>query len=100
MAAALLSGLTSHQDGILASTLTIWPNLFTDEIDLYTGLQPGRLQSTRIAFAPAAALNRARLAESLRAWEQRSGGRISSWMSEIVEEGIERSGFAAGAHPL
>lgn len=97
-AGALIGGMASHQSGFLVATLTIWPNLFTDEIDIYSETQPGQMCSSRIAFTPAAAMNRARLAASLRAWEQRSGGEIKSWMSEIVE-GIERYGFADDARP-
>lgn len=79
-------------------TLTVWPNLFTDEIMLYIASGADRFETRPLAFEKAAELNRSQLAESLRSWEATSGT-IVSWDTELVE-GIAQYGFEASARPL
>jgi hypothetical protein len=77
-------------------TLTVWPNLFTDRLPLYERETTHRFASHAVHWPRAAERNRARLAESLRAWEATSGGELVAWSSELVE-GVQRYGFEADA---
>jgi hypothetical protein len=80
------------------STLTIWPNLFSDQIYLYR--PAGREFERRLVpFAGAAALNRDALQRALVAWESLTGGKVVGAESELVE-GIEPYGFAPDVRPL
>jgi hypothetical protein len=80
-------------------TLTLWPNLFTDRLPLYTREGTHSFSSRAVEWPRAAQRNRERLAASLRAWETASGGEIVAWGSELVA-GVERYGFAASATPV
>jgi hypothetical protein len=68
-------------DGV--ETLTIWPNLFTQEITVHEETARG-FEGRPHHFAAAAALNRGALETSLRSWETAGGGTIVSWDSELV----------------
>jgi hypothetical protein len=78
-------------------TLTIWPNLFTNEVPLYVSTEHGH-DAHLARWDAAAHSNRARLGDSLRRWEARSGGAIISVESELVD-GIDHHGFSASATP-
>jgi hypothetical protein len=78
---------------ILCGFLTIWPNVFTNEIEAYQG----GWDNTLVPFHSAARINRARLRKSLREWEQLCAGQIVVWSGELVETGVERYGFAEDA---
>ena len=76
------------------ATLTIWPNVFSDEIYLYRPEGRDRVDRRPVPFAPAAAANRAQLRSSLRRWADGSGGEITAWESELLT-GVEQWGFDA-----
>jgi hypothetical protein len=76
------------------ATLTIWPNVFSDEIHLYRPEGKDRFDRRLVPFAPAAAVNRAQLRTSLRRWAERSGGEITAWGSDLLD-GAEQWGFDA-----
>lgn len=80
-------------------TFTIWPNFFTDQIDLLSRRSAGGFDARRVPFANAACLNRHQLASSLRTWESVTAGEIVSWGSELVD-GVDRYGFPESALPL
>jgi len=80
-------------------TLTVWPNLFSDEISVCTEIPGDGFEEKPFDFRPAAAANRAMLESSLRSWERVGGGTIVSWDSELVE-GVMRYGFDPDAKPL
>jgi len=80
----------------LRSTLTVWPNVFTDETYLYALNQRGTFDRWLVDFVPAAGSNRAQMRRMLQAWEARTGGHVTEWESELVE-GVERYGFADDA---
>lgn len=81
----------------LTATLTIWPNLFTDDIHLYEAR--GREFDRRlVGFDRAAAVNRSRLRQALLDWESLAGGTIVDADAELVD-GVEPHGFADGARP-
>jgi hypothetical protein len=97
--AARLTLSLSHPHPV-TGWLTIWPNVFTDEIYIYENGSDSSITRRPIPFAPAARTNRIRLATSLHEWERLSNGRIILWESERVETGIERYGFAEDAQPF
>jgi hypothetical protein len=80
-------------------TLTIWPNLFTSEIYVYERETPDRFNRSLVPFTLAAGTNRELLKTSLKKWEALTGGKISSWESELVT-GIKRYGFRSDATPI
>jgi hypothetical protein len=79
------------------STVTVWPNLFTDEIYLYRKAEDG-YDRRLVPFERAAVANRDALRRALVAWETLTGGVLSHAESELVD-GIERYGFARDARP-
>jgi hypothetical protein len=80
-------------------SFAVRPNLFTDEILVYTPTGGDGFEEKSFPFQPAAAANRAMVETSLRTWETISGGTIVSWDSELVE-GVARYGFDPHAVPL
>ena len=79
-------------------TLTIWPNLFTDTVQL-PQREPGefptpRYETLSAEWPIAAARNRERLEQSLREWERLSEGQIVSWSSPRIPE-VAKYGFGA-----
>ena len=93
-AAALLF---DHEAPLLS--LTIRPNLFTNEVYLYSERGNGVFDRTLAPFEPAASLNRRRLAHSLTVFAASVGGEIETWESELVL-GVERHGFDEDARPV
>lgn len=79
-------------------TFTIWPNFFTDRINLYERNSSDTFQRLSSPFQDTAQANRFALAVSLKEWEALTGGSISSYESELVD-GIEKYGFAEHALP-
>lgn len=89
------SGRLQFDRQSMLSTLTIWPNLFTNEVPIYEHGEDG-YGARLINWEHVAEFNRRRLESSLRNWETRSGARIISWESELIE-GIGRYGIPEGA---
>lgn len=80
-------------------TFTIWINLFTDIIDIYKRETSCIFNKSQLTFQPAAQLNRSMLTSSLKKWESLTGGKISSWESELLE-GVWQYGFYESAYPV
>ena len=74
-------------------TLTIWPNLFTDRVPIYTR-GDGGFSSEYVHWPQAASRNRERLETSLRTWERLVGHEIVSWDTELAEGALGRHGFS------
>lgn len=75
--------------------LTVWPNLFTDEILLYTPVGDLQFASRPFAFASAAQRNRQQLTDSLRQWESTSGAILScdsALVDAVTKHGVAPSG--------
>lgn len=100
LAGELTFSLTNDVQGVITATLTIWPNLFTDEIYIYEGENWQVFKSRLIPFHAAARNNRARLAASLRDWEQQGRGQIINWTADSVETGVQKYGFSEDAQPF
>jgi hypothetical protein len=79
----------SQQDRLM--TLTIWSNLFTDNIEVYRQTPFGYLGSST-PFSAASKMNRAYLRNALFEWERLAESPIVSWDSQLVK-GVERYGF-------
>jgi hypothetical protein len=78
-------------------TMTVWPNLFTDEIYLYRAV--GRdFERFLVRFDEAATRNRDLLHSALLDWETLTGGAVEGFDSELVD-GIETHGFAGHSRP-
>jgi len=89
--------LFDHEAPLLS--LTIRPNLFTNDVYLYSERSSGVFDRTLVPFGPAASSNRRRLAHSLTVFAASLGGDIETWESELVL-GVERYGFTDGAEPV
>ena len=77
---------------VVIGTFTIWLNAFVREVTVSE-----EQEAPLFEVFDAGRKNRARLRASLMKWEKLTGGQITNWSSEILEEGMERCGFAEEA---
>jgi hypothetical protein len=91
------AGALLYDRGSGIIVFTVWPNLFTDLIELYSEGEYG-FSATRIPWVPAAEHNRRRLAQSLACWQRAARGKIVSAESELVD-GVLIGGFSDTAMP-
>lgn len=91
--------IVNGDDDGLNCILTLWINLFTDQVHLYRRLGSNQWEMTLVSFDGAAAANRRLLSDSLRRWKSLTAGEYSPPESEVVL-GITLDGFSADSSPI
>jgi hypothetical protein len=90
--------LALDDEGELLATLTIWPNLFTNETLIYD--RDGEaFRRSRLDIRSSAQTNRRKLSAALQAFTDATGGQVVSCDSELID-GVDTQGVRNDATPL